>query len=99
MPHEDHADLTQARQLTGRAEQPGDHWLLFASRQERICCRWHGRLNWPGWLGRSPFEVFAHVEREPYAAASIAQIHRAKLASGTPVFLKIRRPGIEGKTD
>src|SRR5262245_1746933 len=30
MPHEDHADLTQARQLTGRAEQPGDHRLLFA---------------------------------------------------------------------
>jgi hypothetical protein len=30
MPHEDHADLTQARQLTGRAEQPGDRWLLFA---------------------------------------------------------------------
>src|SRR5262245_38087476 len=28
MPHEDHTDLTQARQLTGRAEQPGDHWLL-----------------------------------------------------------------------
>src|SRR5215831_5215029 len=50
-------------------------------------------------LGRSPFEVFAHVEREPYAAASIAQIHRAKLASGTPVILKVRRPGIEGKID
>ena len=50
-------------------------------------------------LGRSPFEVFAHVEREPYAAASIAQIHRAKLASGTPVVLKIRRPGIDAKID
>ena len=50
-------------------------------------------------LGRSPFEVFAHVEREPYAAASIAQIHRAKLASGTPVVLKIRRPRIEAKID
>src|SRR6476620_34622 len=50
-------------------------------------------------LGRSPFEVFAHVEREPHAAASIAQIHRAKLASGTPVVLKIRRPGIEAKID
>jgi ubiquinone biosynthesis protein len=50
-------------------------------------------------LGRSPFEVFAHVEREPYAAASIAQIHRAKLASGTSVVLKIRRPGIEAKVD
>src|SRR5262252_8430597 len=50
-------------------------------------------------LGRSPFEVFADVEREPYAAASIAQIHRAKLASGTPVVLKIRRPGIDAKID
>src|SRR5262252_2124051 len=50
-------------------------------------------------LGRSPFEVFGHVEREPYAAASIAQIHRAKLASGTPVVLKIRRPGIDAKID
>jgi ubiquinone biosynthesis protein len=48
-------------------------------------------------LGRSPFEVFGQVEREPYAAASIAQIHRAKLASGAPVVLKIRRPGIEAK--
>ena len=50
-------------------------------------------------LRRSPFEVFAHVEREPYAAASIAQIHRATLASGTPVVLKIRRPGIDAKID
>jgi len=50
-------------------------------------------------LGRSPFEVFEDLEREPYAAASIAQVHRAKLASGTPVILKIRRPGIEAKID
>src|SRR3974390_2741771 len=48
-------------------------------------------------LGRSPFEVFAKLEREPYAAASIAQIHRATLVSGTPVILKIRRPGIAAK--
>src|SRR5271166_7141556 len=50
-------------------------------------------------LGRSPYEVFTKVEREPYAAASIAQIHRATLASGTPVILKIRRPGIATKVD
>ena len=50
-------------------------------------------------LGNSPFEVFREVEREPYAAASIAQVHRAKLANGTPVILKIRRPGIEVKID
>jgi ubiquinone biosynthesis protein len=50
-------------------------------------------------LGRSPFEVFDNLEREPYAAGSIAQVHRAKLASGTPVILKIRRPGIAAKID
>jgi ubiquinone biosynthesis protein len=50
-------------------------------------------------LGRSPAEVFANLEREPYAAASIAQIHRATLTSGTPVILKIRRPGIVAKVD
>jgi ubiquinone biosynthesis protein len=48
-------------------------------------------------LGRSPFDVFAEVEREPHAAASIAQVHRAKLPSGAAVVLKIRRPGISAK--
>jgi ubiquinone biosynthesis protein len=48
-------------------------------------------------LGRSPFDVFADVEREPHAAASIAQVHRAKLPSGASVVLKIRRPGISSK--
>jgi ubiquinone biosynthesis protein len=48
-------------------------------------------------LGRSPFEVFADVERRPHAAASIAQVHRAKLPSGASVVLKIRRPGISAK--
>ncbi len=48
-------------------------------------------------LGRSPFDVFADVESEPHAAASIAQVHRAKLPSGIPVVLKIRRPGISAK--
>ena len=50
-------------------------------------------------LGCSPFEVFLDIDREPYAAASIAQVHRAKLATGTPVILKIRRPGIEAKIE
>jgi ubiquinone biosynthesis protein len=45
-------------------------------------------------LGAPPGEVFAELEREPLASASIAQVHRAKLADGTRVVLKIRRPGI-----
>jgi ubiquinone biosynthesis protein len=50
-------------------------------------------------LGRSPLEVFGNLEREPIAAASIAQVHRAQLANGTPVILKIRRPGIAAKIE
>ncbi len=50
-------------------------------------------------LGRSPFDVFVDLDREPYAAASIAQVHRARLANGAPVILKIRRPGIVAKIE
>jgi ubiquinone biosynthesis protein len=50
-------------------------------------------------LGRSPFEVFRDLDPVPIAAASIAQVHRAKLPDGTPVVLKIRRPGIRAKVE
>jgi len=50
-------------------------------------------------LGRSPFEVFRDIEVQAYAAASIAQVHRAKLHDGTPVVLKVRRPGVREKID
>jgi ubiquinone biosynthesis protein len=45
-------------------------------------------------LGGSIDEFFSDVEREPLAAASIAQVHKAVLKDGTPVILKIRRPGL-----
>jgi ubiquinone biosynthesis protein len=50
-------------------------------------------------LGRSPFAVFKDIDTRPYAAASIAQVHRAKLADGTPVVLKVRRPGVKEKIE
>jgi ubiquinone biosynthesis protein len=50
-------------------------------------------------LGRSPFEVFRDIETQAYAAASIAQVHRAKLADGSPVVLKVRRPGVRAKIE
>jgi len=45
-------------------------------------------------LGEPPEAVFARVEPEALAAASLAQVHRAWLVDGTPVVLKVRRPGI-----
>ena len=50
-------------------------------------------------LGRSPFEVFRDLDPVPLASASIAQVHRARLQDGTPVVLKIRRPGIRAKVE
>lgn len=45
-------------------------------------------------LGAEPDAVFARLDETPIAAASLAQTHRAWLADGTAVVLKIRRPGI-----
>ncbi|MGZ4979245.1 MAG: ABC1 kinase family protein [Methylobacter sp.] len=45
-------------------------------------------------LGGSLDDIFSEFETEPLAAASIAQVHKAVLKDGTPVILKIRRPGL-----
>lgn len=50
-------------------------------------------------LGRSPFDVFRDIETTACAAASIAQVHRARLQDGSAVVLKVRRPGIREKID
>jgi predicted unusual protein kinase regulating ubiquinone biosynthesis (AarF/ABC1/UbiB family) len=41
-----------------------------------------------------PESVFATIEREAFAAASIGQVHRGTLHDGSPVAIKIQYPGI-----
>jgi aarF domain-containing kinase len=53
------------------------------------------RLRLRDELGRPPEEVFEIFEREPFAAASLGQVHRARLASGEELAVKIQYPGIE----
>ncbi|WP_254898016.1 AarF/ABC1/UbiB kinase family protein [Kitasatospora sp. NA04385] len=45
-------------------------------------------------LGKPVEAVFEWVEQVPLAAASIAQVHRAKLRDGPVVAVKVQRPGI-----
>jgi ubiquinone biosynthesis protein len=42
----------------------------------------------------NPDECFFNLEQTPLASASISQVHRATLRDGTPIVLKVQRPGI-----
>ena len=44
--------------------------------------------------GRGVSELYARFDDTPLAAASMAQVHCAELADGTPVVVKVQRPGI-----
>ncbi|WP_448811835.1 ABC1 kinase family protein [Agromyces bauzanensis] len=44
-------------------------------------------------LGGEPEELFGSFDNDPLASASIGQAHAATLKDGTPVVVKVRRPG------
>ena len=50
-------------------------------------------------LGAPIAELFGSFETEPLASASIAQVHGATLKDGTPVVLKVQRPGLRPVID
>jgi ubiquinone biosynthesis protein len=45
-------------------------------------------------LGAAPERLYREFNPTPFAAASTAQVHRAVLADGTKVVVKVQRPGI-----
>jgi len=46
-------------------------------------------------LGAEVDTLFSELERQPFASASVAQVHKARLHNGDEVVVKVIRPGIE----
>ncbi len=52
-----------------------------------------------GELGRPPDRVFSDLEEQPFASASIGQVHRGQLPDGRQVAIKVQYPGVEHTVD
>jgi ubiquinone biosynthesis protein len=50
-------------------------------------------------FGRDVSEVYPWFDPEPFAAASIGQVHRATLPSGESVAVKVQRPGVQDRVE
>ena len=50
-------------------------------------------------FGKPTAELFAHFNKEAFAAASIGQVHRATLHDGREVIVKVQYPGVAESVD
>jgi predicted unusual protein kinase regulating ubiquinone biosynthesis (AarF/ABC1/UbiB family) len=53
------------------------------------------RMQFRNETGKNPEDVYDAFEREPFAAASLGQVHKARLKTGETVAVKIQYPGID----
>lgn len=84
--------------LSTRRDLIPEEWTVeFAKLQDDVPAAPYDRIRaaLEEELGDRLHELIEHIEEKPLAAASMAQVHRAKLKDGRQIVLKILRPGIE----
>jgi predicted unusual protein kinase regulating ubiquinone biosynthesis (AarF/ABC1/UbiB family) len=79
---EEYREIYQEQLAKLRAQAPAMHW-------EKV-----REVLVEEYDGKDPETVFASIEHEAFAAASIGQVHRATLHDGTRAAVKIQYPGI-----
>lgn len=92
------AFLKVGQLLSQQSHSLPEAYVRRLSELQRSAPPMHGtlaRMQVKNELGRPPEELFSAFEREPFAAASLGQVHRASLATGEEVAVKIQYPGIE----
>lgn len=83
--------------LSQQGHELSDAWVRRLAALQRSAPPMHGalvRVRLRGELGRPPEELFEAFEREPFAAASLGQVHRAR-RGGEELAVKVQYPGID----
>jgi ubiquinone biosynthesis protein len=80
-----------APQITGQLRRLQDRLPPFSYRRARATIEAD--------LGRPVADMFTELDEAPVAAASVAQVHRARLHDGREVAIKVLRPGVRRQVE